>query len=129
MKKERGIQLTRREEQIMEVLYRLGEASVADIQDHLPESPTSGAVRRMLNVLLAKGAVEYRHEGAKKIYMSRVERKTAGEKALHHVVDTFFAGSAAGTMASLFNGANFKLSEEEKEMLKALIENAKKKGK
>jgi BlaI family penicillinase repressor len=129
MKKEKGIPLTRREEQIMEVLFRLGEASVADIQDHLTESPTSGAVRRMLNVLLAKGAVEYRHEGAKKIYRSRVERKAAGEKALHHVVDTFFAGSAAGTMASLFNGSNFKLSEEEKEMLKALIENAKKKGK
>lgn len=119
---------SRREKEIMDIIYRLGEASVSDIMAHLSESPTSGAVRRMLNILYAKGVVTYRHEGAKKIYRSKVAKNVAGEKALKHLVETFFAGSSARTMASLFKNSDLKLSAKEKKMLLELIEKAKEKG-
>ncbi len=128
MVKENELQLTRREEEIMDIIFRLGEASVSDIMEHLTGSPTSGAVRRLLNILYAKKAVEYKHDGAKKVYRSKIKRNVAGEKALKHVVDTFFSGSAARTMASLFNNSNLNLSAAEKEMLTKLIEKAKEKG-
>lgn len=121
--------VTRREGQIMEILYRLGEASVADIMERLPRSPTAGAVRRMLNLLHGKGAIEYRHEGAKKIYRPTTERVAAGEKALRRVVETFFAGSAARTMACLFRASDMKLPRDEKKALLDLIEKAKGRGK
>lgn len=119
---------TRREEQIMDIIFRKGEVSVADLEELLPGSPTSGAVRRMLNILYEKGAIEYRHEGAKKIYRATIEKKEAGAKALSHVVDTFFGGSAASTMGALFKDSKVELSNEEKEMLAKLIEKAKEKG-
>jgi predicted transcriptional regulator len=96
--------------------------------EHLPESPTSGAVRRMLNLLFAKGAVEYSHDGAKKIYRSTTKRNIAGERALKHVTDTFFSGSTLQTMATLFDSSSLKLSKEEKELLSNLIEKAKEQG-
>ena len=119
---------TRREEQIMGIIFRRGEASVADLMERLPGSPTSGAVRRMLNILYAKGFVEYRHEGAKKIYRARIKKGEVGRKALSHVVDTFFGGSAASTMGALFKSSKLDLSEREKDMLASLIEKAKRKG-
>jgi BlaI family penicillinase repressor len=128
MGKETILQLTRREEEIMDIIFRMGEASVADIMAHLTDSPTSGAVRRLLNILYAKGAIEYRHDAAKKVYRSKIKRNVAGEKALKHVVETFFAGSAAQTMASLFNSSNLDLSSQEKQMLTNLVEKAKEKG-
>lgn len=119
---------TRREEQIMNIIFREGEASVADLERLLPGSPTSGAVRRMLNILYAKGAVEYRHEGAKKIYRATIEKNEAGAEALFQVVDTFFGGSAASTMGALFNNSKIDLSENEKETLAKLIKKAKERG-
>ncbi len=120
--------LTRREEQIMAILYRRGEASVSDLMKVLPGSPTSGAVRRLLNILYGKGAIAYRHDGAKKIYWAAIDKNKAGSKALSHVVDTFFAGSAARTMGALFNSSKVRLSDEEKRTLVTLIEKAKEKG-
>jgi BlaI family penicillinase repressor len=119
---------TRREGQIMDIIFRKGEVSVADLEELLPESPTSGAVRRMLNLLYEKGAIDYRHEGAKKIYRATIEKKEAGAKALSHVVNTFFGGSAASTMGALFKNSKIALSSEEKEMFAKLIEKAKNKG-
>jgi BlaI family penicillinase repressor len=119
---------TRREEQIMDIIFRKGEASVADLERLLPGSPTSGAVRRMLNILYEKGAIDYRHEGAKKIYRATIEKNEAGAKALSHVVDTFFSGSAASTMGALFSSSKIELSEDEKDTLARLIKKAKEKG-
>lgn len=128
MTKKKRTRFTRREEQIMDIIFRRGEASVSDLMERLPGAPTSGAVRRMLNILYGKGAVEYRHDGAKKIYRSRIEKREAGRKALTHVVDTFFGGSAVSTMGALFSGSKLNLSEEEKEMLSRLIKKAKEGG-
>ncbi len=126
--RKKGTRLTRREEQIMAILYQRGEASVSDLMRLLPGSPTSGAVRRMLNILYGKGAIAYRHEGAKKIYKAAIDKNEAGTKALSHVVDTFFAGSAASTMGALFDSSKVKLSSEEKKTLLRLIRQAKEKG-
>lgn len=121
-------QLTRREREIMDVIYRLGEASVSEIMEHLPQAPTSGAIRRMLNLLRAKGVVEYRHEAAKKVYRPTTARRVAGASALRHVVETFFAGSAARTIASLFRSEDLDLTPEERDILSELIEKAKERG-
>jgi predicted transcriptional regulator len=128
MRKKNERHFTRREEQMMDILFRRGEASVADFLELLPESPTSGAVRRMLNLLYAKGAVKYRHEGAKKIYRAAIKKNRAGTKALSHIVETFFEGSVAGAMAALFQNARLELTEDEKESLSSLIERAKERG-
>jgi predicted transcriptional regulator len=120
--------LTRREKEIMDIIHRLGEASVKDIQDNLPSPPTDGAVRRMLNLLQTRRIVEFRHEGAMKIYRATVTSRAAGEEALRHVVETFFAGSAARTIASLFSNSDLKLSQQDKKTLTTLIEKARKKG-
>lgn len=121
-------QLTRREEQIMRILFRRGEASVSDLEELLPGSPTSGAIRRLLNILYGKGVIEYRHDGARKIYRAKIKKEKAGTRALQQVVDTFFGGSVASTMGALFKTRNLDLSEKEKEALSALIKRAREKG-
>lgn len=123
-----GARLTRRERQILDLIYRLGEASVADIMARLPRAPTAGAVRRMLNLLHAKGAVAYRQDGARKLYRPAVGKAKAGKKALEHVIETFFAGSAARTMASLMENPDLDLTEDDRRALALLIEKARKEG-
>ena len=125
--KPRTSKISKRQAEILDIIFRLGEASVADIMTHLSESPTSGAVRRMLNILYAKGVVEFRHDGAKKIYRPRVNRKAATRRALDKVMSTFFEGSPAQMMASLFETSTLKLSKQENKTLYRLIEKAKKK--
>ena len=119
---------TRREDQILEILYRRGEASVADLMALLPGAPTAGATRRLLNILHGKGAIAYRHDGAKKIYRATVGRTEAGTRALSRIVDTFFGGSAVETMGALFKSAKGKLSDQDRQALAALIEMSKRKG-
>ena len=126
-RKFRTSEISKRQGEILDIIFRLGEASVADIMAHLSESPTSGAVRRMLNILYAKGVVEFRHDGAKKIYRARVNRKAATRRALDKVMRTFFEGSPAQMMASLFETSALNLSKQEKKALSRLIAKAKKK--
>jgi len=122
------LRLSRRQKEIMDILFQRGQASVADIMADLPSAPTSGAVRRMLNILHQKGLVEYVHDGAKKVYRPAMDRGQASRQALSHVVDTFFAGSAARTMAALFDTADVALDGEEKELLANLIDKARREG-
>jgi BlaI family penicillinase repressor len=126
-KRDRTSGISKRQAEILDIIFRLGEASVADIMRHLSESPTSGAVRRMLNILYGKGIVDFRHDGAKKVYRPRVDREAAMKKALHKVMETFFAGSPAHMMASLFETSGLTLSQDERKTLYKLIEKAKKK--
>jgi BlaI family penicillinase repressor len=120
--------LTRREREIMDIVYRLGEASVKDIQERLQPSPTDGAVRRMLHLLQDKDCLESRHEGATKVYRPTTEPAAAGQAALQHVVQTFFSGSAARTMASLFRNSDLELTQEDRSALRELIEKARGQG-
>ena len=128
MATEKDQHLTRREQQIMEILYRLGEAGVSELMDNLPDPPTDGAVRRLLNLLHAKGFIQYRHDAARKVYRPTVERSEAGETALARVVNTFFAGSVSRAVASLFDSSDVELSADERRALLELVDQARDKG-
>ena len=128
MKKKQDFKLSRRQEEILDIIFRLEEASVSDVMKHLRESPTDGSVRNMLNILYSKGAVDFRYEGPKKIFKLKFDKNETREKALKNVIDTFFAGSAARTMASLIKGSTLTLTEDEKQILSGLIKKARNEG-
>src|SRR2546430_11661217 len=88
-------ELGRRERQIMDVVYRLGRASVAEVLENLPDPPTYSAVRAMLGFLEDKGYLRHEREGMKYVYLPTVDAKQARRSALQHMVRTFFNGSAA----------------------------------
>ena len=87
------VHLTRRERQIMDVLYAEGEASVGDIQDQIPDSPSYSAVRALVGKLMDKGHVEYRQAGAKYVYRPLVPKNDAQNSAIRRLLNTFFDGS------------------------------------
>lgn len=117
--------LSRRQREIMDVVYRLNEASVADILANLLDPPTDGALRRMLNILTERGLVEARYDGPRKVYRPVQSKEEARKRALRRVAETFFEGSQAHLMASLFEDSALRLSSTERDMLRRLIEKAK----
>jgi BlaI family penicillinase repressor len=120
--------LSRRERQIMHVVYRNGSASVADIIENIPDAPSPGAVRRMLNILEQKGILKGKQDGPRKVYFPTVNKENAQDSALDRVVETFFGGSAMKAMASLFEKSKHDLSKEETDVLSRLIERAEEEG-
>ncbi len=121
MSEDVGIQLGRRERQIVEILYRLGSAGVADVRASLPDPPTYSAVRGMLSLLEAKGHVEHRREGMRYVYSPVVSPSKARQSALRHLVSTFFEGSTLAAAAALLEMSDRKLSATERKQLSALI--------
>lgn len=119
-----GPVLSRRQREIMEVIYRLDEASVQEILEGLHDPPTSGAVRRMLNILAERGLVQSRHEGPKKLYRAVQRKEEARRRALRRVRETFFGGSRAGVMAALLEDGALELSDPERTALRRIIERA-----
>lgn len=117
--------LGRRERQILEVVYRLGRASVADVRAELPDPPSYSAVRGMLNLLKEKGHLRHVADGLRYVYLPVVEPSEARRSALAHVVRTFFGGSHADAASALFDLPDQKLSREELARLSRLIEEAK----
>ena len=120
--------LSRRERQIMDVLYSDKEATVRQIREKLPQAPTPMAIRRMLQILEEKDQVRRRKNGREFVYMPRQARKRAGSNALKHVIDTFFGGSLDDALAAHLGQKETNLSEEEIQRLEAFIEEARKKG-
>jgi predicted transcriptional regulator len=120
--------LSRRERQIMDILYASGEASVLEIQSALPEAPTPMAVRRMLQILEEKGTIVRRKEGREFIYRPKQARKRAGSKALKHVLETFFEGSLEQALAAHLSDGEAKMSAEEVSRLMRLIEQERQRG-
>lgn len=118
------LKLSRRERQILDVLFRRKEATAADIQAALPDAPSYSAIRGLLRILEDKGHVRHREDGPRYVYMPVVAPETARRHALQHVLDTFFDGSAAGAMAALLGGDAGAISEEELKRIEALIETA-----
>jgi BlaI family transcriptional regulator, penicillinase repressor len=96
--------LSRRERQIMDILYERGSASANDVLEELPDPPSYSAVRAMLRVLEQKGHVRHEQDGPRYLYRPTVPRETARERALSRLVRTFFEGSAEGAMAALLDG-------------------------
>ena len=120
--------LGRRERQILETVYRLGRASVAQVQAELPDPPSYSAVRGMLNLLEEKGHLRHEQDGLKYVYLPVVERKTASRSAMAHVVRTFFGGNPAAAATALFDLPDHKLSEDELEQLSKLVRQAMRQG-
>jgi len=105
----------------MEVVYRLNEASVTEILENLRDPPTDGAVRRMLNILAERSLVEARYDGPRKVYRAVLNKEEARKRALRRVAETFFGGSQARLMASLFEDSALRLSDAERDTLRRLI--------
>src|SRR5579872_5645169 len=96
-----GLRLGRRERQIVDVLYRLGKATVAEVLASLPDPPTYSAVRGMLNLLEEKGYVRHKRDGMRYVYSPAIAPSKARQSALRQVVSTFFAGSPLAAAAAL----------------------------
>ncbi len=118
--------LTRRERQIMDVLYRLGRATAGEILEALPAAPSYSTVRTQLRVLETKGHVRHEEHGLRYVYMPTVPRHSARKSALRHLVQTFFDGSHANVVAALLGGEAARLSDEELERIEELVRNARK---
>lgn len=114
-------QLTRRERQIMDILYRLEEASARDVQNMLPDAPSYSAVRTHLRTLVEKGHIHQRESGLKYIYSPQVERKAASRSALSGVVATFFHNSPYLAVNSLLDMSIDDISDEELDHLDRII--------
>jgi BlaI family transcriptional regulator, penicillinase repressor len=120
--------LTRRERQIMDVLYRRTRATAAEVMAELPGEPNYSTVRTQLRVLEDKGHVRHEEEGGRYVYAPAVPRHAARKSALKHLVETFFDGSAEQVVAAVLGGEASRLSEEELDRVSALIDKARKEG-
>ena len=118
--------LSRRERLIMDVLYRRGRATAADVMGDIPGDPSYSTVRTQLRVLEEKGHVRHEEHGLRYVYVPAVPRRAARKSALRHVVDTFFDGSAEQTVAALLGGE--RLSDDELDRIAQLIAKARKEG-
>ena len=116
--------LTKRERQIMDVLYRLGRATAGDIMEALSGAPSYSTVRTQLRVLEAKGHVRHEELGLRYVYSPTVPRHAARRSALKHLVDTFFDGSSAKVVAALLGGEGARISDEELKRIAELVDNA-----
>ena len=116
--------LTKRERQIMDVLYRLGRATVAEVIEQLPDAPGYSTVRTQLGVLERKGHARHEEEGLRYVYLPTVPRHTARRSALRHLVDTFFEGSTSKAVAALLGGEGARVSDEELARLEELVKTA-----
>jgi predicted transcriptional regulator len=120
--------LTRRERQIMDILFRQGRATAADIMDALPGNTTYSTVRTQLRVLEEKGHVRHEDDGVRFVYMPAVARHTARKSALRHLVDTFFDGSPEKAVAALLGGEGTRLTDEQLDRIAGMIAKARKDG-
>ncbi|MDE0659067.1 MAG: BlaI/MecI/CopY family transcriptional regulator [Gammaproteobacteria bacterium] len=118
------VHLTRRERQIMDVLYERGEASVGEVRRALPNAPSYSAVRALMRKLLDKGHASYREEGTRYVYRPVLARNRARRSALQRVVNTFFDGSAADAVVGLL-GNERNLTDEELARIQASLEKLK----
>src|SRR5437588_13066670 len=121
--------LSRREREIMDVIYRLGRATAADVLEQLADPPSYSAVRALLRVLEDKGHLTHAQDGLRYVYSPVVPRTSARRSALRQVVRTFFDGSTAQAAAALLDLSESSLSQEEARQLAQLIEKAKREGK
>ena len=120
--------LTRRERQIMDILYRRGRATASEVMDDLPGAPHYSTVRTQLRVLEDKGHVTHEEQGPRYVYLPATPRRAARKSALRHLVETFFDGSAEQVVAAVLGGEGAKLSEQELDRIAELVERAKKEG-
>jgi predicted transcriptional regulator len=120
--------LSRRERQIIDVLYRRGRATAAEVMADLPGDPSYSTVRTQLRVLEAKGHVRHEDDGQRYVYSPAVPRGTVRRSALKHLVETFYEGSVEQAVAALLGGEGSRLTDEQLDRIEDLIKKARKEG-
>ena len=120
--------LSRRERQIMDIIYARGQATVNDVHAELPDPPTSTAVRALLKILQGKGHVKSRRRGRENVYSPRRVRTKAGLSALQRVIQTFYGGSLEKALSAHLAERGEQLSDEDRERLMQLIEQTREAG-
>ena len=127
MARKAPLDLSRRERQILEILYRLGQASAAEVSEQMSDAPTYTTVRGLLRVLEKKGHVRHEEDGVRYVYFPVMPKTLAGASVLAHVIRTFFNGSPADAMSALL-GSSSNVSDAELRRLTRLVERARKGG-
>jgi BlaI family transcriptional regulator, penicillinase repressor len=122
------LDLSRRERQIIDILYSQGRATAAEVQSALPEPPSYSAVRAMLRILEEKGHVKHEQDGPRYVYRPTLARDNAKKSAMRHMLQTFFDGSAEQAISALLDDHSARLSDQELERLARLINQARKAG-
>lgn len=125
---DRSQQLSRRERQIMDVLYAHGPSTTAEVLDRLPQPPSYSAVRALLRILEEKGHVAHEHDGPRYVYRPIIAREAARRGALEHLIRTFFDGSPASAAAALLESADGRLEDADLERLSDLIDKSRREG-
>ena len=120
--------LSRRERQVMDILFRRGEATVAEVMGDLPDPPTYSAVRSVLRILVEKDLVSHREDGPRYVYLPAVSPNRARDEALSHVVRTFFEGSTEQAMTALLRMSDTRLGDAELNRLDELVKKARNSG-
>jgi predicted transcriptional regulator len=128
MSKKSPASLSRRERQIMDILYRRGRATAAEVLARLPGSPSSSTVRTQLRVLEEKGHVRHVEEGLRYVYTPVVSRHSARKTALRHLLETFFDGSPADLVTALLGDDGARLSTADMDRIEKLLKAAKEEG-
>ena len=121
-------ELSRRERQIMDVIYRRGQATVADVLEGLADPPGYSAIRALLGILERKGLLKHTAAGATYVYSPTLPRNTVGKTALQRVVHTFYDGSVEKAVAALLSTKDSAVTDDELERLRKLIAHAKREG-
>ncbi len=121
--------LSRRERQIMDILYQRGKSSASEVREGMTDAPSYSAVRAMLRVLEEKGHVRHQAEGLKYVYVPTVTRDKAKRSAVKHLIDTFFQDSPEQVVAALLDVSSTRLTRGELDRMAEMIEKAKKEGK
>jgi predicted transcriptional regulator len=120
--------LSRRERQIVDILYTQGRATAAEVQAALPDPPSYSAVRAMLRILEDKGHVRHEQDGPRYVYLPTVARDNAKRSALRHMLQTFFDGSAEQAISALLDDSSTRLSDRELDRLARMIDQARRPG-
>jgi predicted transcriptional regulator len=121
--------LSRREREVLDIVYRLGRATAAEVRAEMARPPTDPAVRTTLRILVDKGRLRHEYDGPRYVYSPTLAPDAARRSAFRHLLDTFFGGSARGAMAALLDMEDMDLPPRERRRLKELVAEAERRGK
>lgn len=120
--------LSRREREIMDIVFASGSATAIEVRDRMPDAPSYSAVRATLRILEQKGVLRHEHDGKRYVYRPTVNPNKARRTALDHLVNTFFDGSAAGAVLTLLEQPGSDMAPDDLDRMAQLIERARKEG-
>jgi BlaI family penicillinase repressor len=128
MPKHKSVDLTRRESQIMEIVYRRRQATIEEIRTELPEAPSPSAVRKLLDIMIERGLLAREYDGPRYVYRPAVKPEQASRSALKQLVRTFFDNSPGSAIAALLDMSSTRLSPDEYRRLKSLLDRVREQG-